>query len=338
MSVLYIKEQGSYLKKMGERLIVEKGRKKLLDIPIAQVENIAIIGNVQLTSQLLYCLMERGVDVSYFSYAGKYLGQTAADASKNIFLRFSQYGLYEDLGRRLEIAKIIVKNKVENQIMVLEKGQENDRKKVEGEMYAFEADCKRMREIVKTLSNKETPNGVLGVEGVCSQIYFGGYGKLFHCDCVFNGRNRRPPRDPINVIISLGYTFLTKEVSSALDAESFEMYLGFLHGIRYGRKSLPLDIVEEFRQPVIDRLVLRLFNKRMITENDFENVDDQILLTEDGFKKFCQEYEKWMNDRTVTGREKSFRSLIRKQSHSLKEAVLKGKKYEPYSFGNGNMG
>lgn len=332
MSVLYIKEQGSYLKKIGERLVVEKGRKTLLDIPVAQVENIAVIGNVQITSQLLYYLMERGVDISYFSYAGKYLGQTAADASKNIFLRFSQYGLYEDIKRRLAIAKIIVKNKVENQIAVLEKGRGNIRKQGKMEDYDFVADLKRMREIVSTLQNKKTPNEVLGVEGICSQIYFGGYGKLFQCDCVFNGRNRRPPRDPINVIISLGYTLLTKEVSSALDAESFEMYLGFLHGIRYGRKSLPLDIVEEFRQPVIDRLALRLFNKRMITENDFENENDQILLTEDGFKKFCREYEKWMNDGTVTGREKSFRSLIRKQSHALKEAVLQEKDYVPYAW------
>ncbi len=149
---------------------------------------------------------------------------------------------------------------------------------------------------------------------------------MFQCEFEFNGRNRRPPKDPINVLISLGYTFLTKEVSSALDAESFEMYLGFLHGIRYGRKSLPLDIVEEFRQPVIDRFVITLCNKSMINKYDFEQEEERIILNESGFQKFCREYEKYISGAGGI----NYRSLIRKQVQNLKAAVMEKREYVPY--------
>ena len=111
----------------------------------------------------------------------------------------------------------------------------------------------------------------------------------------------------VNVILSLAYTYLTREACSILEAESFEPYLGFLHGIRYGRKSLALDLVEEFRQPVVDRLVLMLFNKHMLGVNDFESSDDgRVILTEDGYKIFCREYERWMTGRNSNAGDPSF--------------------------------
>lgn len=137
----------------------------------------------------------------------------------------------------------------------------------------------------------------------------------------------------MNVIISLAYTLLTKEVSNALDSESFEPYLGFLHGIRYGRKSLALDIVEEFRQPVVDRLVIILFNKRMIGKYDFDEIsEDRVVLAEDGFRKFCNEYEKWMNGKNTLSGAGSFRAIIRNQVAMLKRAIRGTEEYRPYSW------
>lgn len=174
---------------------------------------------------------------------------------------------------------------------------------------------------------------MLGVEGICSNIYFGAFGQMLKCDFEFHGRNRRPPKDPINVIISLAYTFLTKEMCSALDAESFETYLGFLHGIRYGRKSLALDMIEEFRQPMIDRFVLLLFNKHMVGKYDFEFPGEgDVVLNEDGFRKFCTEYEKWLNGRNSASGEKSFRVRIREQVAKLKRVICKGERYTPYCW------
>lgn len=323
MSVLYIKEQGAVVQKRSERLAVTKNSKTLLEIPFANIENVAIIGNVQITTQVLHVLMERGIDVSYFSFSGKFYGQTASDQSKNIFLRFSQYALYNDIDKRLNIAKIIVDNKIQNQISMIN----NHRWKEE--QHDWRDDIIKMKQLQNSLSDKKTSNEIMGVEGMCSNIYFGAFGYMFHCDFEFHGRNRRPPKDPINVLISLGYTLLTKEVSSVLDAESFEMYLGFLHGIKYGRKSLPLDIVEEFRQPVIDRFVINICNKRIINRYDFSNEEDTIVLNEDGFKKFCKEFEDWITGK-VGGL--NYRSLIKQQVSNLKRMVLKNEKYVPYSM------
>lgn len=271
-------------------------------------------------------LMTRGVDVNYFSRSGKYLGCAAAEASKNIFLRLAQYEVWHDLERRLMMARRIVDNKIRNQMTVIQ------RFRFDKDSYSWTADVEKMEEHRRKLPDRQTSNEILGIEGICSNIYFGSFGRMFRCEFEFHGRNRRPPRDPINVMISLGYTFLTKEVNNALDAESFEMYLGFLHGIRYGRKSLALDIVEEFRQPVVDRLVIRLFNKRMITEYDFSSEEDQILLNEDGFKKFCREFERWMTDKSFAEGEMSFRSRIREQVNLLKKAVQNGADYVPFRW------
>lgn len=326
MAVLYVKEQGACIRKMNECIIVSKGVDTLLQVPVANLDNIAVLGNVQVTMQALAMLMTKGVDVNYFSRSGKYLGCTAAEVSRNVFLRLAQYEVYHDLEKGLNFARKIVDNKILNQIALIQGYP------FQNTEYPWKTDTEKMEEYRKKLQNKKTSNEILGVEGICSSIYFGAFGKMFRCNFEFHGRNRRPPKDPINVIISLGYTFLTKEVSNALGAESFEMYLGFLHGIRYGRKSLALDIVEEFRQPVVDRFVIRLFNKRMITEYDFSTEEDKILLNEEGFKKFCKEFERWMTDKSFSGSEMSFRSRIREQVNLLKKAVQAGDTYCPWRW------
>lgn len=327
MSVLYVKEQGSSIRKVGERIQITKNTNVLLDLPVFQIENIAIIGNVQLTTQAAHLLMQKGVDVSWFTYSGGYLGHTGAEASRNIFLRFEQYRCYMDMEKRLQFARTIVRNKINNQIALLkhhrwENGQSDWKDAVT-----------RMEQLREKLPEKETSNEILGIEGLCSNIYFSLFGKMLKCEFSFQGRSRRPPKDPVNVILSLAYTFLTKEMCSALDAESFETYLGFLHGIRYGRKSLALDMIEEFRQPVVDRLVLLLFNKRMISRYDFEFPEDgSVVLSEDGFRKFCKEYERWMSGASSLSGDSSFRRRIREQAAGLKKVIQGEGKYIPYAL------
>ena len=326
MSVIYVKEQGAVVKKLGERVVITKNTQTLLDIPAFQVDNIALIGNVQVTSQALHMLMEQGVDISHFSYSGRYLGHTSAEMSRNIFLRFEQYGYYTDLCKRLIMARRIVDNKIGNQIAIIRMHRFSDD-------YDWKANINSMLELRRTLPDKQTSNEILGVEGMCSHIYFKAFGRMIKGDFEFHGRNRRPPRDPINAVISLAYTFLTKEVMSALDAESFETYLGFLHGIRYGRKSLALDMVEEFRQPAVDRLVMLLFGKKMLNYFDFEFPEEGgVVLTEEGFRKFCTEYERWMTGQNSASGENTFRSRIKEQVGKLKKAIVENKDYMPYSW------
>ena len=325
MSVIYIKEQGSCLRHKGEQIAVTKGSQSLLEFPIHHLDQIVALGNVQVTSQALAKLLEHGEDISYFSFGGKYIGHTVSENSKNIFLRFAQYEAYNDKEKRLEIAKRIVESKVCNQISLV-KGFHWER-----EDYDYRKDIGQMQEILRTLSEKRSSHEVMGVEGMCSNIYFHCFRHMLKNGGVFEKRIRRPPRDPVNAILSLAYTFLTKDMAMLLEGASFELYLGFLHGIRYGRKSLALDMIEEWRQPIADRLVLKLFNKRMLTEYDFqEDTGDGVLLNEDGFRKFCREYERWMAEPNFQN--KSWRLLMKQQVGILKKSMEEGGCYIPFEY------
>lgn len=326
MAILYVKEQGAMVQKLGERIVVTKNSKTLVDVPIIRIDNVSIIGNVQISTQALRMLMEHGIDISYFTYGGQYLGHTFADSSKNIFLRFEQHNFYLNTEKRLQMSKMIISNKIQNQMNIIKyhKWSSDDN-------HDWRADLKQMKNLKLSLAEKKTPNEILGVEGMCSNIYFGAFGKMIKGDFKFETRNRRPPRDPVNIILSLAYTFLTREICNMLDAESFETYLGVLHGIRYGRKSLALDLIEEFRQPVADRLVLILFGKRMLGTYDFDKDDDIITLNEEGFKKFCREYERWMTGRNVLAGE-NFRRKIQVQVGKLKKVFQDKVDYDPYMW------
>ena len=323
MSVIYVKEQGAFIHKSGERIEVTKNNQKLMSFPTASIDGLSIIGNVQISTQALIHLMENGIDVSIFSYSGRFIGLAVADSSKNIFLRFAQFDTYQDIDARLRIAKMIVRNKIENQVRLVKNYRYKD--------FYPKDETEKMRKLQDSLDTCRTSNEILGVEGMCSNLYFTCFSHMLDCNIEFHGRNRRPPRDPVNVILSLGYTFLTREVCAVLEAESFEVYLGFLHGIRYGRKSLALDIVEEFRQPVVDRFIIRSFNKRILNEFDFETEEDRVLLNEDGFKKFCREFERWISG--IGGSSgQNFRRIIRQQAAKLKKALQNKEDYVPYQW------
>ncbi len=324
MSVVYVREQGTTVQKNGGRIQVCKKSERLLELPVSNLDGLALMGNVQVSTQALHFLMQQGVDVSFYTFAGQYLGQLAAESSKNIFLRFAQYELYNSNMRRMALARCIIANKIQNQIRVVQNYR------FTGD-YRPKDDIEEMSRLLERVPQMETTNELMGMEGKCSNIYFHCFGQMFKCDFTFNGRNRRPPKDPINVIISLGYTFLTKEICTALDAESFETYLGFLHGIRYGRKSLALDIIEEFRQPVVDRMAVKLFNKQMLSKYDFDFEEDRVILNDEGFRKFCREYERWMSG-DLGGEPSGYRPIIRHQIAKLKRCIQKGEVYEPYSW------
>lgn len=325
MPVVYIKEQGSCLRRKGEQIAVTKGSQTLLEFPIHHVDNIVVLGNVQVTSQVLAKLLGQGIDISYFSFGGKYIGHTVAENSKNIFLRFAQYEAYNDRERRLAIAKQIVENKGYNQISLIKSFH------WEREDYDYRKDAGQIEELLRMLPGKQNSQEIMGIEGMCSNIYFHCFRHMLKNSGAFEKRVRRPPRDPVNAILSLAYTFLLKDMALLLEGASFERYLGFLHGIRYGRKSLALDMMEEWRQPIADRLVLKLFNKRMLAEYDFqEDAGDGVFLNEEGFRKFCKEYERWMAEPNFCN--KSWRLLMKQQVGVLKKSLEEGGSYIPFRY------
>lgn len=273
MAVIYIREQGVCVHKSYLQMVIQKRQRVLKKVPLSYVEQLVIFGNIQITTQLMEYLLLQGIEIHYFTYGGKYLGCSKGEHSRNIFLRCAQFEIFNDIKKKTLIAKILVEGKIRNQISVVR----NYRWDV-SHVYDWKSDLNSLKKQKELLEGKETIAEIMGIEGFASQIYFKTYGQMFKSEIKFNGRNRRPPRDPINAVLSLAYTFLTRDMCSILDSQSFETYLGFLHGIRYGRKSLALDLIEVFRQPVVDRLILRLFNKRVLTKYDFRDDDEEGIL------------------------------------------------------------
>lgn len=329
MSAIYIKEQGASVGKRSERILVTKEKQKLLEIPTADVDSVAVFGNIQISTQALQMLMGQGIDISYFTVSGNYIGHMLSEKSKNIPLRLAQYESYSNESKRIEQARIIVGCKVKNQMELIRKYRFSDG-------YEWKKAVDTMQQLISTLPERKTLNEILGIEGKCSVLWFDAYAHMFKSRIPFTGRNRRPPKDSVNVLLSLGYTFLVRDICAMLEAEGFEMYLGNLHGIRYGRKSFALDFVEAYRQPIIDRMVCKLFNKGIFSEYDFDYEDDEILLAEESFGKFCEWYEKTMQSPEFAKSGISCREIIKKEIGSLKKSISAGKLYVPYRLENKN--
>lgn len=322
MSILYLTEQGAVLRQAGERVVVEKDGVKLLDVPLFKVDAILIYGMAQVTTQALSMLLEAGIELAFLTMGGKLKGQLTPPKAKNVVLRMKQYRRATESGFALGMAKGIVRGKVENGLAALRRFRYNH---PEVEM----ADCEmRMKEALISLERKTETQTVLGVEGIAAVAYFDGLARMCLGELKFKGRNRRPPQDPINALLSLGYVLIGNELASLLDGMGFDPYIGFLHGIDYGRQSLALDMAEEFRCPVVDRFTLYLTNRNMLRADDFEARDGGVYLKQEGLKRFFAEYEKWMNAKNRAGR--SFRDISKAQAQQMAKAITEGEEYIPY--------
>ena len=166
MSIFYVKEQGSYIKKSGEHLNIEKNNQVLMTLPIHAMSSLSVIGNVQVTTQALQAMMKEGIDINYFSYSGELLGSVSSNSSKNIFLRFNQYTRYLNQMERIEIARDIVRGKINNQIKVLER--------FHWETVAGNAkeELHQLKQLVPLIDTKKTNNQLMGIEGSAGNIYF----------------------------------------------------------------------------------------------------------------------------------------------------------------------
>lgn len=325
MAIVYVREQGTVIHKEYLQMVISKGKNKLRKIPLNCIEQLMVFGNIQITTQLMEYFLRENVEIHFFSYGGYFLGSCTGEHSRNIFLRCAQYEFFSDMEKKTSIASMLLKQKILNQLAVLRhyRGPVSDEK----EWKAYQV---RLKELASFMELQSSVPEMMGVEGLASNIYFKAFGQMLQSELKFTKRTRRPPKDPVNAVLSLTYTFMTRDMCSILEGHSFETYLGFLHGVRYGRKSLPLDLIEPFRQPVGDRLVLRLFNKRILSSYDFEeDAGEGIFLNQDGFQKFCYEYEKWMGSKRNG---ESYRNLMRNEAKSLRNLIQYGEVFEPWAW------
>jgi len=334
MPPLYLVEQGAVVQRDGERIVVRKDE-VLLSVPVFKVENVLIFGHVQLTTQAIGLLLGHGVEVSFFTMTGRLKGRLISAVSKNVLLRVHQFSRAQEESFCLNVAKRMIRAKIHNARILLIRFARNHRET------PLERAIDQLGEILQEIQHVSTLNALRGKEGVAAAIYFRALGHMIRGDFAFKRRQKRPPRDPVNALLSLGYTLLTNEIMGRASAHGFDPYLGFYHTLRYGRPSLALDLVEEFRHTVIDRLVLRLVNRRVIQPDDFEvrEKDGAVVLKTPMFKQFLAAYEEHMRRPRALrrrpkdlpeGRPITYRDLVDLQVRRLARTVQTEAPYQPF--------
>ncbi len=328
MATIYLDEQGSELKKRGEIIVVEKEGEVIAELPLAQVDRIVIIGNVQITTQALAMMFDKDIPISFITSYGNYRGKLKPPTHKNIVLRLKQFASYHDNRFRIEHSKAVMKAKLKNSRTFLQKHARNKPEiDINSEINEIEA-------LMKRLDGAGSIDEMMGIEGISARHYFSAFGRLVKNGFSFQQRTRRPPKDPVNAMLSLGYTLLFNEMYSAVEAIGFDPYLGFMHEVDYGRPSLALDMVEEFRY-LIDGLTLTLINKDMLTSEDFTEKDDGgIYMKEKARETFYRQYEKRINTEvTYKDMTLKYRRVFLHQAEHLARVVMgEDSHYQGYEY------
>ena len=264
MHALAISEQGTTVHADGDMLVLQRGPTVLRRIRVGELEQVLLLGGVEITTRAMALLLRRGVDLVLLMQDGKFRGRLCGRGSKNVLLRLAQYRCSTDNAFCLRVARAIVTGKLQNQRQILLRAQ---RGLQDNDLAAVLGNLRVLSERAAACSDLDV---LRGFEGQAAALYFGQLNKLirnpaFH----FAGRTRRPPRDPVNALLSFGYAVLGSIAETEVYRCGLDPMLGFLHQPAYGRASLMLDVLEEFR-PLVDTLVLRVVNRRQVGEGDFE--------------------------------------------------------------------
>lgn len=265
MSTLYVIEDGAVVRKDGDQLKVFSAKDGLLlQIPLTQVEQLALLGNVTVTAPVVRTLLDRGVGLVYLTSEGKLLGRLLPVESKNVPLRWNQFQAAADPKKALRIGQSIVRGKILNQRTLLQRA---GREGVSG----LGETVDHLRALAERVDRVSSLNELRGVEGAAAAAYFRVWPKLIKVlGFPFPGRVRRPPTDPVNALLSFASVLLLNEVLSACQIVGFDPYVGYLHMDRYGRPALALDLMEEFRPVLVDATVLAFINRRTVEPEDFD--------------------------------------------------------------------
>ena len=268
LNTLYVTTQDAYLRKEGETVVVEKEKQVLLRLPIHTLQGLVTFGNVMTSPYLLNLCAERGVSVSFMSESGKFLARVTGPVSGNVLLRLSQMRAYEDKSKKGDIARSFVIGKLMNARSVLLR-----RMRDHGETADIAESSAKILDVLRRVRDSAPDADRLrGLEGEAGAVYFGVFNELIVAGketFSITSRNRRPPLDPMNALLSYLYTLLAHDCRGALESVGLDPQIGFLHEVRAGRPSLALDLMEEFRACLADRVALSLVNLRQLGARDF---------------------------------------------------------------------
>jgi len=294
LNTLYVTTDGAWLRKDGANVVLEVEREERARLPVHMLEGLVCIGRVGVSPQLLGFCSEQGIGICYLTPQGRFLARVEGPVSGNVLLRRAQYRTSDDPPRCAAIVRNLLAGKIHNQRAVLARGWRDHGERL-NDVPAFQHALKRLKRIPNRLLVEEDVDVLRGLEGEAAQAYFGVFGELIRVESPvlqFGGRNRRPPRDAFNALLSFFYTLLTHDCRSALESVGLDPAVGFLHRDRPGRPSLALDLAEEFRPLLGERLALSLINRKQLGERDFQVFDNgAVLLKDDGRKTALVAYQ-----------------------------------------------
>lgn len=272
LNTLYVTTQNAYLHKEGQSVVVNVEKETRLRVPVHTLDGIVCFGAVSMSPFLMHHCAENNVAVSFLSMYGKFLARIQGPVSGNVLLRREQYRVADNPEAAAGIARHMLIGKIANARTVLRRAL-RDHGDQEG-VHALEKSQHRLRQYFRRLENPMPIDELRGNEGEAAASYFAAFPQLITAKdeaFVFRGRNRRPPTDPINALLSFTYTLLVHDCRSALEGVGLDPCVGYLHTDRPGRPSLALDLMEEFRAFLADRLVLSLINRKQIQPKDFND-------------------------------------------------------------------
>ncbi len=272
LNTLYVQTQGIYLRQEGETVVAEKDGQVLMRLPIHTLSGLVTFGNVMCSPFLLHLCAERGVAVSFLSEHGRFLARVTGPVSGNVLLRVAQVRAHDDPDRKGDIARSCVAGKIANdRNLILRRMRDH------GDTPALRTAAAALADVLLRLRDSPPDAArIRGLEGEAAAAYFAAFNDLLLANreaFAIASRNRRPPTDPMNALLSFLYTLLAHDCRGALEGVGLDPQVGFLHELRSGRPSLALDLMEEFRAPVADRLALTLVNRQQLAPKDFKTTE-----------------------------------------------------------------
>lgn len=299
LNTLYVTSENSYLSLDGENIVVFEDKKEVGRLPLHNLEGIVSFGYRGTSPALMGACADRNISLCYVTPQGKFLARVTGKIKGNVILRQQQYESSRDKEISLSIAKNCITGKIYNARWVLERAVRDHSFQINTDQ--VKTASVHLKQSLEHIRNSQSKEQLRGYEGEAASIYFGVFNELIlqqKKDFVFCGRNKRPPLDNINAMLSFVYTLLTNQIASALECVGLDPYIGYLHTERPGRVSLALDLIEELRAPLADRFVLSLINKKVITRKNFKTKENGAVIMDDEARKRL--LTEWQNRKKET--------------------------------------
>jgi len=316
---LYVQARGAKLGRDHQEIVVRSRGKELGRARLEDTTRVVLMGNVSVSTPLLWELARRDIPVAFHSFGGWFQGMFASASGHNALTRMAQHRVAADPGRALAIARRMVKGKILNCRVLLRRNGRD----VPGEVLL------RMRELSVDVERAPDIPTLMGVEGGAARMYFQQLPRMIKSDLRerfrFDGRNRRPPRDPVNAMLSFAYACLAREITTIIHGVGMDPFVGFLHSPRPGRPALALDLMEEFRPILADSAVINAINNGVVQPDDFIERSTGVAIDDPARKRFLQVYERRLDElatHPVFGTRLSYRRILEVQARLLGKVLL----------------